>query len=119
MDILTLKGLRFDAKHGYYEQERLEGNQFEVDLIFRLDLAPAGTSDELEQTLDYQAAEKIVKQVMEGPSVKLIETLAHRIGRQLFETFPAVQQLEVYVRKLHPPIETPAEFSEVTMTWQR
>lgn len=119
MDILTLKGLRFNAKHGYYEHERLEGNQFEVDLVFSLDLSAAAKSDDLDQTLDYQAAEAVVRDIMHGSPVKLIETLTYRIGNRLFETFPAVEKLEVRVRKKDPPLETPTDYSEVMMTWQR
>ncbi|NGP78105.1 dihydroneopterin aldolase [Balneolaceae bacterium YR4-1] len=119
MDKLTLKGLRFHAPHGYYEEERIEGNDFEVDLVFYADLSEAGRSDDLSQTIDYQKAETAVKNIMEGTSVKLIETLTLRIGEQVFETFPNLQKLEVSVRKMEPPIETKAEYSEVQMTWTR
>lgn len=119
MDKLTLKGLSFHAGHGYYEEERQEGNDFEVDLVFYADLSEAARSDDLSQTIDYQKAETLVKGVMNGPSIKLIETLTRQIGEQVFEAFQNLQKLEVSVRKLHPPLETKTEFSEVQMTWQR
>ncbi|MGK7370999.1 MAG: dihydroneopterin aldolase [Candidatus Halalkalibacterium sp. M3_1C_030] len=119
MDKLTLKGLRFRAKHGYYEEERREGNDFEVDLIFHADLSEAGRSDNLEKTIDYQKAENIVKGIMLGSSVKLIETLTVRIGDALFEAFEQVNKLEVNVRKLNPPLSTDTQYSEVHMTWRR
>lgn len=119
MDKLTLKGLSFHALHGYYEEERIEGNDFEVDLVFYADLSEAGRSDDLSQTIDYQQAETVVKEIMEGPSIKLIETLTLRIGERLFDAISNLQKLEVSVRKLRPPIETEAEFSEVQMSWQR
>ncbi len=119
MDTLTLKGLRFRAKHGYYQQEREEGNDFEVDLVFSADLQQAGEKDALGDTIDYQKAEQIAASVMNGPSVKLIETLAKRIGDALFEQFPRIVQLDVAVRKLTPPLETETAHSEIRMTWQR
>lgn len=119
MDKLKLKGLVYRAKHGYYEQERLEGNDFQVDLIFHADLSDAGKSDDLNRTVDYQKAEKLVSTIVDGPSVKLIETLCHRIGELLFENFESVHKLEVKVRKLDPPLSTKTQFSEVHMTWQR
>lgn len=119
MDTLTLKGLSFHAKHGYYEEERKLGNDFEVDLIFRSDLRKAGHNDDLEQTIDYQKAEEIVKDIMMGDSVKLIETLCLHIGEKLFEEFEEVESLEVLVRKLHPPLETNTQHSEVSMSWQK
>lgn len=119
MDILTLKGLCFRAGHGYYEEERRDGNDFEVDLTFSANLRDAGENDDLSLTIDYQQAEEIVSAVMEGPSVKLIETLAKKIGDRLFKAFPMVETLEVAVRKLHPPLDTETAHSEVRMTWQR
>lgn len=119
MDTLTLKGLSFTAKHGWYEEEREVGNRFEVDLVFYGDLLPPGKSGELEDTIDYQKAEAVVIEIMEGPSVKLIETLASRIGEALYEAFPAAEKVEVAVRKLSPPLRTETAYSEVRMTWPR
>lgn len=119
MDVLTLSGLTYHANHGYYEKERAEGNDFEVDLVFYADLTAAGETDDLEMTLDYQRAEAIVRDVMEGPSVKLIETLAASIGRQLFAEFPRAQKIEVRVRKLNPPLQTPTDHAQIVKTWNR
>lgn len=119
MNRLTLKGLNFTAPHGYYEEERRDGNDFEVDLVFTADLREAGQTDDLGQTINYQKAEELVRSVMEGPSVKLIETLTLKIGESVFEAFPKLQKLEVAVRKLNPPLSTKCEYSEVRMTWQR
>ena len=119
METLTLKGLRFHAYHGYYDKEREEGNDFEVDLIFSATLRKAGDSDNLSDTIDYQEAVKIVESVMNGPSQKLIETLTKQIGDQLFEAFPKAKKLEVAVRKLHPPLQIETDYSEIRMSWQR
>lgn len=119
MDTLTLKSLRFEAYHGFYKEERQQGNHFEVDLTFSTDLRPAGKSDCLEDTIDYQKAADIVRQVMEGPSRKLIETLTEQIGDRLFDSFPQAEQLQVAVRKLHPPLDTETAYSETRMSWQR
>ncbi len=119
MDVLTLSGLKFHARHGYYEHERTEGNEFEVDLTFHADLSKAGATDDLSRTIDYQKAETIVRDVMEGPSVKLIETLATKIGTQLFQQLPEVQQIEVCVRKLNPPLQTETNYAQIVRTWKR
>ena len=119
MEILTLKSLGFRAYHGYYEEERRNGNDFEVDLAFTADLRGAGESDSLGDTIDYQEVLEIVESVMNGPSVKLIETLAKRTGDKLFERFAEVEKLKVAVRKLHPPLKVETEYSEICMAWQR
>lgn len=119
METLTLKSLQFHGKHGYYEKEREEGNEFEVDLIFRANLRKAGDSDELEDTIDYQQVLKIVESIMNGPSLRLIESLAKRIGDRLFDHFHNARELEVAVRKLNPPLNTETAYSEIRMQWQR
>lgn len=119
MDTLTLNGLSFTAKHGYYEEEREHGNDFEVDLTFHANLRNAAEFDDLEQTIDYQKAEALIKEIMQGDSVKLIETLCHHIGKVLFQEFEMVQKLNVSVRKLNPPLKTTTNYSEVSMSWQR
>jgi dihydroneopterin aldolase len=119
METLTLKSLRFHAYHGYYEKEREEGNDFEVDLIFGADFRAAGHSDDLRDTIDYQEVLKTVTSIMDGPSLKLIETLAKRIGDNLFDQFKNAQELEVVVRKLHPPLDVETAYSEIRMQWQR
>lgn len=116
---LIIKSLKYRSQHGFYEEERRDGNDFEVDLIFDLDLRKAGRSDDLAQTLNYEEAEATVREVMEGPSRKLIETLVLNIGERLFGKFPEVQHLKVSVRKLNPPLKAETNYSEVTMTWQR
>ncbi len=119
MDILTLKGLQYHALHGYYEKEQIEGNDFEVDLIFYAVLNEAGRMDDLTETIDYEKAEQIVSRVMKGPSIKLIETLVLKIGDQLFDTFGNTRKLEVRVRKLHPPLAVPAKYSQIERIWTR
>ena len=119
MDVLTLSGLQFHAHHGYYEHERTDGNDFEVDLVFHADLSAAGQSDDLNQTIDYQKAERLVREIMHGPSVKLIETLVEKIGSSLFAEFNNLQKLEVRLRKLHPPLETSTAYAQITRTWTR
>lgn len=119
MDTLTLSGLQYHTKHGVYEKERTEGNAFEVDLIFHAKLKQAGLDDDLSGTINYEDAEAIVRKVMNGPSVQLIETLVAQIGAQLFARFERVSKLEVRVRKLDPPLPTPTEYSEVACSWNR
>lgn len=119
MERLTLKGLRFKGFHGYYEEEREKGNNFEVDLIFYAHLQAASQTDKLQDTIDYQNVLEIVSSVMNGPSVQLIETLARRIGNDIFRKFPQSEKLVVNVRKLNPPLDVPGDYAEVQMSWQR
>jgi dihydroneopterin aldolase len=118
MGTITLKSIQFHARHGVLPHEKVEGNDFEVDVIADADLLRAARTDDLAHTLDYGRAADIVGDVMHGESVDLIETLVHRIGDRLMSAFPAVRDLTVAVRKLNPPIDGQAAYSEVRETWR-
>jgi len=118
MDKLVLKGLRFHGLHGLFDQEKIDGNIFEVDLEFYLSLQKAGETDDIHETIDYVKARSVVAEIMKGDSVNLIEALSLQIGEQLFSTFE-LDTLEVKVRKMNPPMEGETEYSEVTMQWPR
>jgi len=116
--IITLSSIRFHAKHGVLPQEKVDGNDFEVDVVMDADLLRAARTDDLSHTVDYGEVARIVGDVMHGGSVDLIETLVYRIGERLMAAFPAVRALTVVVRKLNPPIDGQAAFSEVRESWR-
>ncbi|MEO9885738.1 MAG: dihydroneopterin aldolase [Balneola sp.] len=118
MDKLIIKGLRFHGLHGVYEEEKIIGNTFEVDLEFSFSLQEAAESDNLDKTIDYAKARSIVSAIMENNSLNLIETLCLKIGNQLFEEFKS-ERIKVKVRKMNPPMDGETEYSEVTMQWPR
>lgn len=118
MDILSLKGMRFHARHGYYDKEKETGNVFEVDLEFFINAGPAAENDDLELTIDYSKARAIVAEVMNGASLNLIETLCCRIGEKLFNSLNP-DKLNVFVRKLNPPMQEQTKYSEIFMQWPR
>lgn len=119
MDKITIKSLKFKGLHGYYDRERVDGNEFEVDVTVKGDFRPAIQNDDLEQTFNYEIVEEVAGSILSGDSEKLLETLCVKIGDQLFERSPKVKKLTVTVRKLNPPIKTPAAHAEITMKWKR
>lgn len=119
MDTITLKSLEFHGKHGYYDEERQEGNHFELDVIARGDFKKATKDDNLALTFNYEIVKEIAQNIFAGPSEKLIETLCFRIGNKIYEHSPVVKELTVSLRKLNPPIGVPAKYAEITMKWNR
>ena len=61
-DRIVLRGLRLWAHVGVLEHERRLGQWFELDAWFEADLARAGRSDQLADTLDYVAAVTVARQ---------------------------------------------------------
>jgi dihydroneopterin aldolase len=75
----------FSGRHGVRAAEREHAQEFKVDVELDTDLVQPGRSDRVEDTVDYRRVYAIAKQVVEGESVQLIETLAHRIAESVLD----------------------------------
>lgn len=98
-DRILLEGMIFHGHHGTLPAERDLGQPFVVDIELRLDLQPAGLSDDLTQTVDYSEVHRQAKEIVEGPPVSLTETLAERIAGTVLEGYPTVEAVRVKVAK--------------------
>lgn len=85
MDRIALEGMVFSGRHGVRPAEREQAQKFKVDVKLDTDLLKAGRSDRVEDTVDYRHVYAIVKEVIEGESVELIETLAQRIAERVLD----------------------------------
>ena len=100
---ILLKDLRFQARHGVGAQETLVGNEFTVNLRLRTDLTKAVQTDDVADTLSYADVFEAVRDEMSRPS-QLLEHVAGRIARRLFQDFPALDAIELKLMKRNPPM---------------
>jgi dihydroneopterin aldolase len=100
-DRILLEGMVFYGRHGTVPAERELGQPFVVDVELRLDLRPAGLSDDLAQTVDYGEVHRRARGIVEGPPVNLTETVAERIAAAVLEDHPPVEAVRVKVAKPH------------------
>ena len=98
-DEVFLEGLRFYAFHGVNPEERVQGQRFTVDVRLATDLRRAGRTDDLMATLNYSAAYKRIRAIVEGPPRDLIEAVAEEIATTLLAEFPMAAAVTVTVRK--------------------
>ena len=103
MDRIELMGMEFSGCHGCLDFEKAEPQRFLVDAKLYLPLQAAGSSDNLQDTVNYAAVYGTVQSIVEGPSVNLIERLAEMIARRLLQDFP-LQAVRVAVHKPQAPI---------------
>jgi dihydroneopterin aldolase len=103
MAIIGLEGMYFRAGHGFYEEEHLLGNDFEVDVFLDVDVDMAAHADDLFETVNYELVHHICFAVMKEP-VQLIETIAMQIAERLQSQFAQVHGVRVKVSKLNPPL---------------
>ena len=115
-DRITLRGMRFAGRHGALPGEQLTPQPFEVDVVMALDLAPAAASDDLADTVDYAAVFDLVRGIVEGQSLRLVEAVAGAIADAVLAAH-AVDEVEVAVRKLQAPL--PGEFETVEVRLRR
>lgn len=115
-DRINLLGIGAVGYHGVFDQEKRSGQPFFVDLAMYLDLSAAGATDDVTLTAHYGEVAEEVRDIVIGPSVNLLETLADRIARHLLGRFP-LEAVEVTVHKPKAPIEV--TFSDVSVTIYR
>ena len=103
MDRILIAGLRELGIHGVLPEERVRPQPFEVNVELHVDLAKAGASDDLADTVDYAAVCDAVSKVVSSESYQLLERLAQRIA-DVCRTDPRVVGVVIEVRKLEPPV---------------
>ena len=113
MGVITVSGIKLYAYHGCMEEEAKIGSDYEVDVVIESDLSEAAMSDDLTQTVDYVAVNKIVTEEMVIRS-KLLEHVAQRIIDKLADIYPEIISMEVSIGKLNPPIDGNVEKVVVT-----
>ena len=103
MDRIVVVGIRELGVHGALPEEQTRPQPFEVDVELAVDLATAGESDALEDTVDYAAICEAVSNVVRSERYQLLERLATRIA-EVCRVDDRVRSVAVTVRKLHPPV---------------
>ena len=99
-------------------QERQTGGDFLVDLQVMCDLEKAVHSDDLSDTLNYGTLYDLVRQEMMKPS-QLLEHVAGRIARRVFDSFPQVENVVITVTKVNPPMGADLNGASVTLFFGR
>ncbi len=103
MGKILLEGMEFYAYHGHFKEEQIIGTLFVVDLEFEFNTSAAETTDQLQDTVNYQEVYRIVRKVMEEKS-HLLEHVARRILGTIATSFPEVVSLNVKISKINPPL---------------
>jgi len=115
-DRIVLQGIAARGFHGVLDVEKRDGQDFVVDVTLEVDLRRPGRSDLLAHTVNYAEVAADIVELITGPSLDLIETLADQIaaaalGREL------VQAVEVRVHKPQAPVGVP--FGDVQVVVER
>lgn len=102
-DRVILRGLRAKTRIGVTDEERSEAREVVIDLEIDTDLARAGVSDELGDTIDYAAVARRVTELVGGTEARLLEHLAHQVAEAVL-VFAGVEAVRVEITKESPPM---------------
>ncbi|MEM7085915.1 MAG: dihydroneopterin aldolase [Bacteroidota bacterium] len=118
MSTIRLKNIRIFTNHGCLIEEEKIGSDYLVNLTVKAQLHNAAVTDNLKDTIDYVHLQHIVKNEMAVRS-KLLEHVGQRIIDRIFSEISLVDEAEVTISKLNPPIGGDVEEVSVTMQSQR
>ena len=102
-DRIWVRALRLWAHVGVLDGERAEGQWFELDLELAVDLAKAGRSDALADTLDYSQLITALQRQARSIRCQTLEHYSERILDLAEELYGPVP-IRLELRKCHAPV---------------
>ncbi|OJZ75658.1 dihydroneopterin aldolase [Mycobacterium paraffinicum] len=115
-DRIELRGLTIRGRHGVFDHERADGQDFVIDMTVWIDLAEAAASDELADTYDYGRLAELAADIVAGPPRNLIESVGGEIADRVMQD-ERVHAVEVVVHKPQAPL--PQQFADVAVVVRR
>jgi dihydroneopterin aldolase len=103
LDAIEISGIRCYGYTGYFPEEQVLGQWFEVDLTIWMDLSITGSDDQLSNTLNYADVVERVTSLLETSRFKTIEKLNAVIIEAVL-AFEPVQKVHSRLVKVTPPI---------------
>ena len=115
IDCIKLANMGFYAFHGTTKEEKHVGQRFYLDVELFLDLRPAGTTDNIRHTINYERVYEIISEVTKKKKYNLLEALAEDIVEEILNHYPHLERIRVKVRKPQVPLCGILDFVEVTI----
>jgi dihydroneopterin aldolase len=115
-DLIRLHGLRLMGVHGALPEEQGRAQPFEVDVDMAVDVAAAGRTDILADTVHYGDVSTAIAKVVTGEQHRLLERLATRVADDVLHVDDRITSVTVTVRKLRPPLPVDLAWAAVSIT---
>ena len=102
MITLFISGLEFYGYHGVPSEERTIGHRYTADL--ELDIScSAQDTDNVEDTVDYASAAKLVIDTSDANTFQTVERFAKVVADELLAKFNRIQKVNIRLAKRLPP----------------
>jgi 7,8-dihydroneopterin aldolase/epimerase/oxygenase len=112
---IRVLGAEIYARHGVGEAERAIGGRYSFDLEIDADISAAAASDDLHETVDYERAYLLARDILLGTNRRLLESLVDEIATAILERFANATAATVRLRKLSVPIDGVVRAVEVEL----
>lgn len=114
LDKIIVKGIKVFAYHGVNPEEKVDGQNFILDIVAYMPLSKAAETDNLDDTVSCARIFKMAVKVATENRYDLIETLAESVAQSILRAFEPISAVNVCVKKPEAPI-TAAEFDYVAV----
>lgn len=114
-DFIKVTNMKVFAYHGVLEEEKKNGQDFYLNAKVYVDMRKAGLTDRLEDTINYDQVCIFLAEVFEENQYDTIEAAAEYTVQEIMVNFPAIQAMELEVRKPHAPLTYIPEDISVTI----
>lgn len=112
MVTVQLRNLLFNAFHGIHEEEKILGNEYEVNASVEFHERNE-VIKHINETVNYAVIYNIIKKRM-GIPTPLLETIVMETGNEIHKAFPDLKSIFLSIKKMHPPIEGMQGSAEVS-----
>jgi dihydroneopterin aldolase len=112
---VELRGVEIQGRHGAEPEEGERPQPFLYDITLAL---PEPEVDEVAATVDYREVVALLRELSDGASFHLLETLAGAVAEALLRRFPA-ERVEVRVRKPEVQLGVPVEYAAASVRLER
>ena len=119
MDRIGVTRIAVFGRHGVLPEEAVLGQRFYISLEARLDLAPAGRSDDVAHTVSYADLTQIAVEIATERRFNLIEALAETIAATILDRFAPVEAITVRVDKPSAPVPAILDGVSIEITRHR
>lgn len=113
MDKINIEDLEVYAYHGVNPEEKAMGQKFLISLELSLDLEDAGSSDDLDKTVNYGELCLAAEEEFKKEKYDLIESAAEKLAEFILNKYELVKSIKVCIKKPWAPIGRPLRYASV------
>lgn len=107
MDKMIIENLKIFCHHGVYDAEKENGQNFYVSLTAYFDTSIPGTSDNIDESVNYADLCHKIDWFMKDNRFNLIEAVAEKLAEYILLNFTKIKRIILKISKPEAPIGLP------------